>query len=116
MTKSKDFIFKEVNQKLVFVGDFEGYYQDTEDPWDQSAAATMGDYYQASRTRLVSLLTQLPSAIHIAEIGCGLGFVTAYLADTIPNSQPEGFDISPTAIQKARQRFPKLKFTQADIT
>lgn len=116
MTKSKDFIFKEVDQKLVFIGDFEGYYQDTEDPWDQSATANMSDYYLASRQRLVSHLNQIPSPIKIAEIGCGLGYVTAFLADSIPNSELEGFDISSTAIQKARQRFPNLKFTQADVT
>jgi len=116
MTKSKDFIFKEVDEKLVFIGDFEGYYQDTEDPWDQSATANMSDYYLASRERLVSHLNQLPLAIKIAEIGCGLGYVTAFLAKSITNSQLEGFDISVTAVQKARQRFPNLKFTQADIT
>lgn len=116
MTKSKDFIFKEVEQKLVFVGDFEGYYKHSEDPWDQSATANMGDYYQASRTRLVALLKQLPSAVYIAEMGCGLGYVTAYLAEQIPNSQFKGFDISPTAIDKAKQRFPHLHFSQADIS
>ena len=80
MTKSKDFVFKEIDNKLVFVGDFEGFYQATSDPWDQSAQSTMSDYYNASRERLCALLKSLNSIDSVIEVGCGLGYVTNFLS------------------------------------
>ena len=116
MMKSKNFIFKEVEKELVFVGDFEGYYQHTEEPWDQSANSTMSDYYNASRTRLTEILKPICKDGKVAEIGCGLGYVTEFLAKNLPNIELVGFDISPTAIKKANALFPHLNFELLDIT
>lgn len=116
MTKSKDFVFKEIDNKLVFVGDFEGFYQATSDPWDQSAQSTMSDYYNASRERLCALLKSLNSVDSVIEVGCGLGYVTNFLSGKLPDTTVNGCDISSTAIKRAKTSFPHLRFTQIDIS
>lgn len=116
MTKSKDFVFKEINNKLIFVGDFEGFYQATSDPWDQSAQSSMSDYYKASRERLCALLKPLNSVESVIEVGCGLGYVTNFLSRQLHDKTVDGCDISSTAVTRAKALFPHLCFTQIDIT
>lgn len=51
------------------------------------------------------------------DVGCGLGYSAAWLAER--GMQVVGTDVSPTAIQKARQlhgAIPQLLFEQADVT
>lgn len=114
--KSKNYVFNEVNGKLEFVGKFDEFYQDIDDPWGQSATGEMAEYYQSSRKTLLNILHRFGSNSKVAEIGCGLGYVTSAIAESIDNANVVGFDISPTALSKAKQLFPSLEFRQADIT
>ncbi|MCF5760840.1 class I SAM-dependent methyltransferase [Aeromonas veronii] len=117
MSKSGSYIFKEINDKLVFVGDFERFYQADNDPWGQSASSEMSIYYQLSRQRLMSILSTIKEKSMIVEVGCGLGYVTKLISDGFPqNNNIVGLDISETAINKAKLLFPDLKFICADIT
>jgi|TARA_R110001583_G_scaffold57863_1_gene172874 SAM-dependent methyltransferase len=111
-----DFVFKEINGKLEFIGDFNGLYTNDPDPWDQSAT-TSGEisyYHSHSRQRLIRQLKTL-APCSILEIGCGLGYTTKILQDSLPNAEVTGMDISDVAITKASKRFPQLKFLHGDI-
>ncbi|EKP0261915.1 class I SAM-dependent methyltransferase [Aeromonas sobria] len=117
MSKSGSYIFKEIDDKLVFIGDFERFYQEDNDPWGQSASSEMSRYYQLSRQRLMSILSIIKEKSMIVEVGCGLGYVTKLISDEFPQSNNiVGLDISETAINKAKQLFPDLQFICADIT
>ena len=110
----KNYIFKNNGDKLEFVGDFDGLYQEQDDPWHQSGQdGDIKSYYENSRQRLNSLLkaTQ-PSSL--LEVGCGLGYTTNLIRQTV-NCDITGMDISKIAIEKARQLFPDIKFVSGDI-
>jgi SAM-dependent methyltransferase len=49
----------------------------------------------------------------IADIGCGPGHVTAFLASA--GAVVEGIDLSPGMIAQAHQRYPTLAFRQGDM-
>ncbi|MCX9156181.1 class I SAM-dependent methyltransferase [Niveibacterium sp. 24ML] len=115
MSKSKSYIFKERDGELAFVGDFDGYYRDSDDPWEQSANAQMGRYYQLSRARLLTLAATSPNLGRILEVGCGHGHVTRLIAERFAGSEVCGLDISSVAIAGARQRYPQLPFFCANI-
>ncbi len=114
--KSKNYVFNDVNGKLEFVGKFEEFYQDIDDPWGQSATGEMGEYYHSSRTTLLNILQRFGSNAKVAEVGCGLGYVTNAISEYVENTHVVGFDISPTALLKAKKMFSSLEFRQADIT
>jgi len=117
MSKSGDFIFKRnPENRLIFVGDFDGYYRSENDPWGQSASSSMRRYYELSRERLISIISKIDKKDHIMEVGCGLGYVTAMIAENFNESHVYGVDISETAIKSAREKFNTLSFTQADIS
>ena len=115
VSKSGSYIFKEVDNKLIFIGDFDGFYKQDNDPWGQSASSEMSRYYQLSRQRLVHIISTIKDKSMIVEIGCGLGYVTKLISDEFPQSKVMGIDISETAIKKATQLFPCLNFIEADI-
>lgn len=115
MSKSKDYIFHEIGGELVFVGDFEGYYQESSDPWGQSATREMGRYYRLSRQRLVEFVECCPNRGEILEVGCGHGHVAQLIAAQFPQSHVTGLDISVTAIDRARAGYPGLAFVAGDI-
>ncbi len=111
-----DYVFKEVDGNLEFVGDFNGLYKNDSDPWDQSATTDqeITYYYKSSRKRLIEQLNVI-SPTSILEIGCGLGYTTKTLQDAFPKIDVTGMDISDVAIKKARKLFPDLSFICADI-
>jgi SAM-dependent methyltransferase len=106
-----EYIFKEDGKSLQFLGNFEEFYKDTNDPWDQSAVdkdSKMTKYYELSRSSLLSMLGELIKKHNlkrcsIAEFGCGLGYVTAQLKKQFPTFDFTGFDISDSAVQKANE-------------
>ena len=97
-----DYVFKEVDGNLEFVGDFNGLYKNDSDPWDQSATTDqeITYYYKSSRKRLIEQLNVI-SPTSILEIGCGLGYTTKTLQDAFPKIDVTGMDISDVAIKKA---------------
>ena len=112
----RDFVFKEQpSGDLEFIGDFEGLYQNVFDPWEQSAIkGDMSNYYNRSRKRLLDNIYPKNNS-KILEIGSGFGFVTKLISDTYPFASCHGLDISKTAIKKASNLFPEIKFFVGDI-
>jgi SAM-dependent methyltransferase len=113
---SKDFIFTQKNGKLEFVGDFEGYYKNIQDPWGQSGDdERLQNLYKESRNYLINSINNLFD-VHIGcEIGCGIGYVTKQLNDRLEHMKWDGIDISPTAIEKAKNKFKNIDFFCGNI-
>ena len=112
---NSDYVFKEVDGNLEFVGDFDSLYKNEGDPWNQSAKnGEISDYYLHSRKRLADQLKNINSR-SIFEIGCGLGYTTNDIQQSIPNAKVTGADISAVAIEKASKLFPNLDFVQANV-
>ena len=112
--KSKDYVFTEREGELVFVGDFDGYYNDCDDPWEQSGVGGMASYYEKSRARMLETLGRL-EPVTILEVGCGLGYTTNRIASACDGYEVTGCDISSVALSKASALFPQLRFEQWDI-
>ena len=93
-----------------FIGKFEEMYQKFDDPWLQKEC--IDDSYVRSSTVYTLKRFKVGS---VAEIGCGLGFFTDYLKRSLPDVVVKGFDISETAISRARSCFPELEFGIMDI-
>jgi 2-polyprenyl-3-methyl-5-hydroxy-6-metoxy-1,4-benzoquinol methylase len=107
-TDYHDYVLK--NGKLI--GDFEGMYKfSSELPWHQDTTA-----YWINANILLELISSFQPYESICEIGCGLGYFSDRLQNKLVNSKITGYDISSTAIIKARERFPKITFEQMDIT
>lgn len=113
---SNDYIFKKDNNKIKFVGDFEGLYQNETDPWGQSGQdKRLQELYKSSRTALLENIQQLPKVKSACEVGCGLGYVTNFLEQHLEDIVVDGIDISNTAIQKAKSLFNQ-NYLVGDIT
>jgi SAM-dependent methyltransferase len=118
---SKDYVFKEKNGKMYFVGDFEAFYKNESDPWGQKGTdGRLNEYYDFSRSNLINIIGSLVKSeektIDILEVGCGLGYVLSKLSAGLPaNVKVAGMDISKTAIKKAKSLFPSLEFIVGDI-
>jgi trans-aconitate 2-methyltransferase len=52
----------------------------------------------------------------VYDLGCGTGYLTNALAETFPGATVTGVDSSAEMLAEARRDFPKLSWTQADIT
>lgn len=112
-----DHIFAEQSDgSLQFVGDFEGLYRSDPDPWQQAGeVGARVAYYAFSRARLAHAIAELyPSGCLGLEIGCGHGHALACVAEAVGGIWA-GCDISMTAVRQARQRYPSLRFSPADI-
>lgn len=100
-----DYVIKDGN----FIGKFDEMYSKFNDPWTQS---TQPNKY----SRMAGIIHLKNNNINsILECGCGLG----YYADWINKETgiiPKSVDISPVAIEKARDLFPNLDFEAVDIT
>lgn len=110
-----EFVFREENDKIKFVGDFESLYQSENDPWQQSSQkpSEMKDYYEFSRQNLIEII-QTKKLTKILEVGCGLGYTTNII-HARTGSDIDGLDISSTAVHKASNKYRHLKFHQGNI-
>ena len=94
---SKEYVFRtEEDGTLEFVGDFEGFYQNENDPWGQEGAdERLRDYYAFSRSNLLTAIRNLTYShdnnINILEIGCGLGGVPPRNKTLIKNIWSQGW-------------------------
>ena len=120
--KNSDYVFKEINGNLEFVGDFDSLYKNEDDPWNQSAKnGEISNYHLHSRKRLTNQLKNIDCvsskypAYSIFEIGCGLGYTTNDIQRSLSTAKVTGADISSVAITKAQKLFPNLNFVQANI-
>lgn len=83
-------------------------YQDYEDPWFQ----TVKELGASDKLIAIHLMKKL-KVKRVMELGCGLGYFTNEIAKT--GAHVLGIDISPTAIRKARAKFPHCHFRVADV-
>jgi SAM-dependent methyltransferase len=114
---SGDYIFtKRADGTLEFKGDFEGLYRSEPDPWGQSGTQPRTkEYYTFSRRRLLLLLNGLPWKTML-EVGCGCGYVADQIDRTFyPGRRVSGCDISQTAVNRAKKKFPNPVFFVADF-
>ena len=105
--------------QLNFVGDFEGLYSDTDDPWGQSGKSNdepMNQFYALSRRVFARDLRCCQKHINsVIEIGCGTGETTKLISDVFKGKQVLGCDVSEKAIEKARNNYPNLNFQILNI-
>jgi SAM-dependent methyltransferase len=112
---SKDYVFTtDLHGKLSFKGAFEEYYNNEQDPWNQSATGESAKYYLHSRDRVAKFIAA-KKASQVLEVGCGLGYACNHF-NSIYSSYYSGWDISNAAISKAREKFPEFTFDVCDIT
>lgn len=85
------------------------------DPWGYDRSR----YEQTKYLRQVEAIQRyFPEPRSILEIGCAEGICTTELARTFPRADILGMDISPAAIQRARQRcecYPAVRFVEGDV-
>ena len=115
MGTSSDFVFKEDKVgDLQFVGDFDGYYKNDNDPWGQSGKdSRLSDYYKNSRKRTQDLL-HYAHAANLLVVGCGSGHtMNNYKIGNI--SEIVGADISQEAVKNAKAKFPDFRYYVGDI-
>lgn len=84
-----------------FIGEFDRMYREFDDPWHQKEQPNQ----YARRCALLHM--QLHGIRSVAEFGCGLGYYTDLIHREL-KIPIVGYDISGTAIEKARERFPHL--------
>jgi 2-polyprenyl-6-hydroxyphenyl methylase/3-demethylubiquinone-9 3-methyltransferase len=69
---------------------------------------------EAARYALIAgYVHRLRSATDLLDVGCGTGLLCRYLDQS--RVSYSGIDLSPTAIDQARERFPNAKFSVADV-
>lgn len=107
---SNNFIFKNNNDKLEYVGDFNGLYSNESDPWNQSGS--IRKEYAYSRKRQINILKNT-GITTLLDIGCGLGYTTDIFNNFFISS---GLDVSSVAISRAREKYSNLNFYCEDIT
>jgi SAM-dependent methyltransferase len=96
------------NGKLV--GDFEGMYENFDDPWHQSAQDHIFDSRRQIAINYCNRLRAKYGASKVVELGCGFGHLTESLRKN--GFDALGTDISKTAIQKASNLYPESRFKQ----
>jgi SAM-dependent methyltransferase len=92
------------------VGEFEEMYRDYADPWRQTTREKFGSD-KAIALNLLARLKQEFGARRVVELGSGLGYFTARIADL--GFEVTGLDVSETAIAKARAKHPDIPFRVA---
>ena len=106
--KYQDFVIKDGK----FVGEFEKMYQQFTDPWHQSEEI----YCSSLSRRSVCYFLEKYDINSIVEWGCGLGRTVNYIKEnTDKDIDILGIDISKTAIDKAKNFYPKLEFKVDNI-
>jgi SAM-dependent methyltransferase len=96
------------------VGDFEAMYQHAaEVPWHQDKTA-----FEVVAEVDLGILGNFARRRHwrrVLEVGCGLGYFTSRLASALPGAEVVGIDISPTAVEAARQQHAGIRFDVGDL-
>ncbi len=90
------------------IGKYDEMYQKFEDPWVQS---TQPNRY--SRTIAIMNIKRF-GIKNIIEYGCGLGYYAEWIYKET-GVIPKSIDISPTAILRAKEKFPNLNFEVGNI-
>jgi len=96
------------NGKLV--GDFEGMYENFDDPWHQSAQDHIFDSRRQIAINYCNRIRSKYGVSRVVELGCGFGHLTESLRKN--GFDALGTDISKTAIKKASNLYPESRFKQ----
>ncbi len=108
MTEYHKYVFN--TEERTFVGKFEEMYQQEKDSvfdsWHQE------DSRQLNRKIALEILSEY-NFDRIVDIGTGKGALTHQLKRC--NNEVIGLDISPTAVEVARSRFPDIIFDVVDV-
>jgi trans-aconitate 2-methyltransferase len=75
--------------------------------------------FEDERTRPSrDLLAQVPldTPRRVADLGCGPGNSTELLIERFPGAEVIGVDSSPDMLRQARERLPRCKFVEADLS
>ena len=91
----------------TFVGDFEAMYQNCDDPWKQSV-----ENARSPLKRLIAFRISHLADRRVIDLGCGSGEASEVFR-VEADAEVLGLDVSPTAIEKARLRFPQCSFNVA---
>jgi len=98
------------SEKRKFVGDFEEMYKN-------EAVRNYDSWSQDDLTDVVTRLSLTILGVHsfesVLDVGCGKGAFTHLLKKK--NNRVVGIDISQTAINKAKVRYPNVEFRCLDI-
>lgn len=97
-------------EKMVLRGEFEQLYSDIEDPW-KCAAESKG----LSKNVFLQILFHERRFGKILDVGCGLGDFTNEIALINENSCVSAWDVSQTAIGKAKDKYPGIGFEVRDV-
>jgi SAM-dependent methyltransferase len=81
---------------------YEKYWQDIK------AAANSDPTIAARQQKLSSFLAGFGKGLAVADVGCGQGDFTAFLA--VLGHKPVGIDISSAAVSAAKENHPELRF------
>ena len=100
------------NGKLV--GDFEGMYENFDDPWHQSAQDHIFDSRRQIAINYCNRLRSKYGVSKVVEVGCGFGHLTESLRKN--GFDALGTDISKTAIKKASNLYPESRFKQLSFS
>lgn len=110
MSDYHEFIFDTQNRR--FVGNFEGMYQaEVEHVFDAHHQDSLDERFDA--TTIIRMM-QSRRYHKIIDVGCGKGALLNELSSF--SDAAEGFDFSQTAIQRARKRYPSIRFELVDVS
>jgi trans-aconitate methyltransferase len=91
-----------------FVGKFNEMYEKFDDPWTQK---TQPNKY----SRMAGIIHLKNFGVNsVLECGCGLGYYAEWI-NRETKIVPKSIDVSPVAIEKARELFPHLDFEVANV-
>lgn len=94
-----------------FIGEFEQMYQHVDDPW-----FCVEKRHSLYNDLLITVVKHAaPEHGRILEAGCGLGAFAARIREAMPQAEILACDVSPTAIEKARGRYPGITFFVQDL-
>lgn len=94
-----------------FIGEFEQMYQHVDDPW--FCVEKRRSLYNDLLIAVVKHAA--PECARVLEAGCGLGALAARMHEAMPLAEILACDVSPTAIDKARGRYPGINFFVQDL-
>ena len=104
----RDYVIKDGR----FIGEFDQMYRNVADPWQCGALANA-----LKNDLLVAAAAHDGGGVRRAlDVGCGLGALTARLAAALPNAEWHACDVSPTAIEKARENVPGARLFVQDLS
>ena len=111
------YLFSTADSQFKFLRRFEDMYRNCEDPHGQSHELQRVDYQivLGVLNRTMAGFPPQTARRSILDVGCGLGYFTAQLKHSFPESDVSGCDISQTAVEKAAAIAPQCEFFTLDL-